>query len=82
MKKIVSGIAAMTLAAALTAGAPTPAKADGGAVLLGVGAFLLVDALVGRHCGQNDWPFNIARTVDHRIHGQDGCGRRPQRRYR
>jgi hypothetical protein len=81
MKKIYTGVAAVALAAMLTAAGPsTPAKADGGAVAIGIGAFLLVDALVGRHCRVNEWPFNLIRSVGAGLHGRDSC--RGNRRYR
>ncbi len=73
MKKILTSVAALALAAVVTAGPTTSAKADGGAVIIGVGAYLLVDALVGRHCERHEWPFNIFRKVADELHGRPGC---------
>jgi hypothetical protein len=79
MKKLLAPVAALTLAAVVTAGSTTPAKADGGAIAIGIGAYLLVDALVGRHCARHEWPFNIIRKVADELHGHAGC--RPHRHY-
>jgi len=79
MKKIISGVAALALAGIITTGQTTEAKADGGAIVLGVGAYLLVDALVGRHCHRNEWPFNLVRKVGDELHGRRGC--RPHYRH-
>jgi hypothetical protein len=73
MKKIFTTLAALGLAAVINTGHTTEAKADGGAVLLGVGAYLLVDALVGRHCYHDDWPFNVVREVGSELHGRSDC---------
>ncbi len=73
MKKILASVAAVALAAVLTAGPSTPAKADGGAIAIGIGAYLLMDALVGRHCEVNEWPFNLIRTVGEGLHGRNSC---------
>lgn len=81
MKKIASGLAAAALAAVLTAGPTTEAKADGGAIAIGIGAYLLVDAIVGRHCHPNDWPFNLLRKVDSELHGRRGCYRHYRHRH-
>ena len=81
MKKIISGVAALALAGIITTGQTTEAKADGGAIVLGVGAYLLVDALVGRHCHRSEWPFNLVRKVGDELHGRRGC-RREYRHYR
>lgn len=81
MKKIYAGVAAVALAAIMTAAGPaTPAKADGG-LAIGIGAYLLVDALVGRHCRVNEWPFNLVRAVGEGVHGRDSC-RHHRRHYR
>jgi hypothetical protein len=81
MKKIISGVAALALAGIISTGQTTEAKADGGAIVLGVGAYLLVDALVGRHCHRSEWPFNLVRKVGDELHGRRGC-RRGYRHYR
>jgi hypothetical protein len=72
MKKILTGLAALAMTAVITTGDSTEAKADGG-VVLGIGVYLLVDALVGRHCHRSEWPFNIARKVGDELHGKRGC---------
>jgi hypothetical protein len=66
-----------TLALTLTAiGAIVPAekaRADGGVVLIGVGAYLAGDYVVGRTCHLRDWPFNIVRKVYYGLHGKRVC---------
>jgi len=74
MKKILTGLSALAVSAML-AGAPTEAKADGGAVVVGVGAYLLVDAIVGKKCHRREWPFNIVRKIGDELHGRPGCHR-------
>ena len=81
MKKVLTSVAAVALAAVLTAGPSTQAKADGGAIAIGIGAYLLVDALVGRHCRVDDWPFNLVRTVGEGLHGRDSCRYYRHRRH-
>jgi hypothetical protein len=73
MSRILTTLAALSLSLALTAGASTQARADGGATAIGVGAYLLVDAIVGRHCDRHEWPFNIIRKVGDELHGHRGC---------
>jgi hypothetical protein len=73
MSKILTTLAALALSVALTAGPSTQAKADGGAVAIGVGAYLIVDAVVGRRCDQHEWPFNIIRKIGDELHHRDGC---------
>ena len=73
MKKILTAFAALGLAAVINTGQTTEAKADGGAVAIGVGVYLLVDALVGRHCDRDDWPFNVIAKVGDELHGRPGC---------
>jgi hypothetical protein len=72
MKKILTSLAAVGLAALITTGQPTEAKADGG-VIIGIGAYLLIDALVGRHCHRDEWPLNIVRRVGDELRGWDSC---------
>ncbi len=74
MKKIFTTVAALGLAAVINTSQTTEAKADGG-VIVGIGAFLLVDAIVGRHCHRDDWPFNLVRKVGDELHGRPGCYR-------
>ncbi len=69
----------MSLAAALTLGllvafAPVDrAKADGGVVAASVGAYLIVDYVVGRKCELHVWPFNIIQKTAHKLRGQRVC---------
>ncbi|NJM33647.1 MAG: hypothetical protein HC850_01900 [Rhodomicrobium sp.] len=75
MKTITAAIAALAMSAMFTAGPTTEAKADGGAVAIGVGAYLITDAIVGRKCHRHDWPFNIVAKIADEIHGRRGCYR-------
>jgi hypothetical protein len=63
MKRITAALAGLVLFGLLAAGPATPAKADGGAIAIGVGAFLLADAVVGHRCDHDDWPFNIVSEL-------------------
>jgi|EndMetStandDraft_5_1072996.scaffolds.fasta_scaffold08662_6 hypothetical protein len=81
MKKILTTVAALGLAAVINTGHSTEAKADGGAVAIGVGVYLLADALVGRHCYREEWPFNIVRKVGDELHGYPGCPPYHRHRY-
>ncbi len=75
MKKLATATAALAMAAVM-AGAPTnEAKADGGAVAIGVGAYLIVDAIVGKKCHRHDWPFNTIAKIADELHGRKGCHR-------
>ncbi|MGF1622617.1 MAG: hypothetical protein ACFCUR_18640 [Rhodomicrobiaceae bacterium] len=75
MKRITTVVGALALSAIMTAGTTAPAKADGGAIAIGVGVYLLTDAVVGRKCHREDWPFNIVAKIADEIHGRDGCHR-------
>lgn len=75
MKTISTAFAALMMSAMMTAGSTTEAKADGGAIAIGVGAYLLTDAIVGRKCNRHEWPFNIIRKIADEIHGRTGCYR-------
>ena len=76
MKKITTAVAALALTALMSAGPAQQAKADGGATIaIGVGAYLLVDHLVGRECGREEWPLNIIRKIGDELHGRPGCYR-------
>lgn len=75
MKLLSTLAAALTLTAAITAGSTTEAKADGGAIAIGVGVYLLTDAVVGRKCHREDWPFNILAKIADELHGHPGCHR-------
>ena len=76
MKKITTAVAALALTAVMSVGPAQQAKADGGAtVAIGVGVYLLVDHLVGRKCGREEWPLNIIRKIGDELHGRPGCYR-------
>jgi len=76
MKKITTAVAALALTAVMSIGPAQQAKADGGAtVAIGVAAYLLVDHLVGRECGREEWPLNIVRKIGDELHGRHGCYR-------
>lgn len=73
MKPMVTGLAGLALAAALIAAPAGKAKADGGAVAVGVGAYLVVDYVVGRKCDMHFWPFNIVKKIVYHINGKPVC---------
>jgi hypothetical protein len=75
MNKLTAALAGLSLFGVMAAGPATPAKADGGAVAIGVGAYLVVDAIVGRKCHRDDWPFNLVAKLADEIHGRRGCYR-------
>jgi len=75
MKTISTALAALALSAMMTAGSTTEAKADGGAVAIGVGVYLITDAIVGRKCHRHDWPFNMVAKIADELHGRKGCHR-------
>ncbi len=75
MKKITTAMAALAVSAMMSLGTTDEAKADGGAIAIGVGAYLITDAIVGRKCHRQDWPFNIIAKIADEIHGQQGCYR-------
>ncbi|MEJ2118634.1 MAG: hypothetical protein P8Y36_12390 [Alphaproteobacteria bacterium] len=85
MKKILTVAAVVALAGMTVASAPRDAKADGGAVAIGVAAYLAVDALVGHECRIHSWPFNLVTKLGDELHGRRGCHPRryhPRRRHR
>lgn len=75
MKTISTAIAALAISMMTMTGAPNEAKADGGAVAIGVGAYLIADAIVGRKCHRDEWPFNFIGKIADEIHGRQGCHR-------
>ena len=81
MKVLTTTAAALAMTAIMTAGPSNEAKADGGAVAIGIGAYLIVDAIVGRKCQRHDWPFNIPAKIVDRIHGKPSCHRYGYRDY-
>jgi hypothetical protein len=75
MKKLMTMAAAVALSGAVMTAAPHDAKADGGAVAIGVAAYLVTDAIVGDVCHLRAWPFNIIHKVDRELRGKPGCVR-------
>jgi hypothetical protein len=73
MKRIATATAGLALFGLMAAGPATEAKADGGAIAIGVGAYLLVDALVGDRCHREEWPFNMVGKLADELHGRPGC---------
>jgi hypothetical protein len=82
MKRILTAAAAVALSGAMMVGAQHEAKADGGAVAVGVAAYLVVDAVVGQQCHINTWPINMIRSVVDQIHGRPGCYSGHRRHHR
>ena len=73
MKPICTAFTAVTLTAMAVAVQGHKAKADGGAVVIGVGAYLAGDYVVGRACHMRAWPFNMVRKVYDGLHGKRIC---------
>ncbi len=73
MNKLFAGFGGVALAVALAAAPVDRAKADGGAVAIGVGAYLVADYLVGRKCETHVWPFNIIQKAAYTIKGKPVC---------
>jgi hypothetical protein len=75
MKKIMMAAAAVALSGIVMAGAPREAKADGGAIAIGVTAYLVTDAIIGTECHIRKWPFNLVHKVANELSGRPGCHR-------
>lgn len=75
MKRSAGILSALMLAAALSTAPLSPAKADGGAVVIGVGVYLGVDYIVGRKCHMKAWPFNMVKQVVYGLHHKRVCKR-------
>lgn len=73
MKLTLTTFAALTVAAMVTIAPAQKAKADGGAVAIGVGVYLVGDYVVGRTCHMRDWPFNVIRKVYYGLQGKRVC---------
>jgi hypothetical protein len=73
MKKALTAAAVVAVSAALMTAAPRDAKADGGVVAVGVAAYLVTDAIVGRECHLRTWPFNIIHKIGRELSGKPGC---------
>lgn len=83
MKLIVTAAAALALTALMSIAPAQRAQADGGAsIAIGVGVYLLADALIGRECGREEWPLNIIRKLGDELHGRPGCDREPHNGHR
>lgn len=82
MNKMFAPVAALALSAAIVAGPSSEAKADGGAVAIGVGVYLVADAIVGKKCQRHHWPFNIVAKIGDELHGRPGCRRYYGRHHR
>jgi hypothetical protein len=76
MKLFTTAVAALALTICMSFAPAQQAKADGGATIaIGVGVFLLADALIGRECGREDWPFNVIHELGDELRGENGCYR-------
>ena len=73
MKLISTALAALTLIAIMAAGPGQTARADGGAVVIGVGVYLVGDYVAGRTCHMRDWPFNVVKKVYYGLQGKRVC---------
>jgi len=83
MKTVLAGLGGLALAVSLTVAPVDRAKADGGAVAIGVGAYLVVDYLVGEKCEMHKWPFNIIKKTAYKLKGKPVCKHyRDARRYK
>ncbi len=80
MRALHTTLAAAALAAAVAVAPVKDAKADGG-VVVGVGAYLVVDYVVGRKCHMHHWPFNLAKKVIHGLHGKPVCRYKRHRKH-
>ena len=72
MKLFLTGVAALVAAATFAVIPAHKAMADGGTVV-GVGAYLVGDYVVGRKCGSQVWPLNIATGVVRTVQGKTFC---------
>lgn len=83
MKKLLAGLGGLALAISLAAAPMDRAKADGGVIAIGVGAYLVADYLVGRKCEMHAWPLNIIKKTAYKIKGEPVCERyRDRREYK
>lgn len=81
MKLLTTAMAALALTVCMSFAPAQQAKADGGATIAIVGAFLLADALVGRECDHEEWPFNIVHKIGDELRGHDWCHREHHHRH-
>jgi hypothetical protein len=73
MKLISTALLALMMTAVVPAISSRTAKADGGAILVGVGVYLAGDYVVGHTCQMRDWPFNVVRKVYYGLQGKRLC---------
>ena len=73
MKLISTALVALMMTAVVPAITSRTAKADGGAILIGVGVYLAGDYVVGHTCQMRDWPFNVVRKVYYGLQGKRLC---------
>jgi hypothetical protein len=73
MNTMMSLVAAATLGLVVAFAPVERAKADGGVVAVSVGAYLVVDYIVGRKCDMHVWPFNIIHKTAQKVRGQYMC---------
>ncbi len=81
MKKLLTVAGGAALAVSLAAAPMDRAKADGGAIAIGVGAYLVVDYLVGEKCHMHKWPFNLIKKTAYEIKGEPVCKRYREDRH-
>jgi len=81
MKKLLTGLGGIALAISLAVTPADRAKADGGAVAIGVGVYLVADYLVGRKCEMHVWPFNIIKKSAYKLKGKPVCKHYRHRRH-
>ncbi len=83
MKTLLTGLSGIALAVTLAVAPVDRAKADGGAVAIGVGAYLVVDYIVGEKCAMHVWPFNLITKTAYTLKGKPVCDyRRSSRKHR
>jgi hypothetical protein len=73
MKLISTALVALMMTAIVPGVSSQTAKADGGAILIGVGVYLAGDYVVGHTCQMRDWPFNVVRKVYYGLQGKRLC---------
>jgi hypothetical protein len=79
MKLISTALVALMMTAIVPAVSSQSAKADGGAILIGVGVYLAGDYVVGHTCQMREWPFNVVRKAYYGLQGKRLCRYRYRR---
>jgi outer membrane scaffolding protein for murein synthesis (MipA/OmpV family) len=72
MKVVSTALAGVTLAAVLAIAPAEQARADGG-IVIGIGAYLAGDYVVGRTCRTRNWPLNIPAALVRGAQGKRVC---------